>query len=94
MYISGFGMYATDMSSVGMADARKNLATVIERAQHEPVVIARRGRAQAVVVSPEHFEAMRDALEEVEDARAFDEAMLEEGDNLPWEQAKADLGWE
>lgn len=87
-------MYATGMSNVGVADARKNLAAVIERAQHEPVVIARRGRAQAVVVSPEHFEAMRDALEEVEDARAFDEAMLEEGENLPWEQAKADLGWE
>lgn len=87
-------MYATGMSNVGVADARKNLADVIERAQHEPVVIARRGRAQAVVVSPEHFEAMRDALEEVEDARAFDEAMLEEGENLPWEQAKADLGWE
>lgn len=87
-------MYTPQMASVGMADARKNLASVIERAQDEPVVIARRGRAQAVVVSPDHFEAMRDALEEAEDGRAFDDAMLEEGENLPWEQAKADLGWE
>nr|WP_291839282.1 type II toxin-antitoxin system prevent-host-death family antitoxin [Candidatus Microthrix sp.] len=57
------------MSNVGVAEARKNLASVIERAQREPVVIARRGRAQAVVVSPEHFDAMREALEEIEDAR-------------------------
>ena len=78
------------MPNFGMADARRNFASVIERAQHEPVVIARRGRAQAVVVSPEHFEAMRDALEEIEDERAFDEAMLEEGDNLPWDRVKAD----
>ena len=87
-------MYALGMSNVGVAEARKNLASVIERAQREPVVIARRGRAQAVVVSPEHFEVMRDALEQIEDAGAFDEAMAEEGENLPWEQAKSDLGWE
>ena len=59
-------MYALGMSNVGVAEARKNLASVIERAQREPVVIARRGRAQAVVVSPEHFDAMREALEEIE----------------------------
>ncbi|MFZ1437615.1 MAG: type II toxin-antitoxin system Phd/YefM family antitoxin [Candidatus Microthrix subdominans] len=82
------------MSNVGVAEARRNLASVIRRAQREPVVIARRGRAQAVVVSPEHFEVMRDALEQIEDAGAFDEAMAEEGENLPWEQAKSDLGWE
>ena len=58
-------MYALGMSNVGVAEARKNLASVIERAQREPVVIARRGRAQAVVVSPEHFDAMREALEEI-----------------------------
>ena len=68
-------MYALGMSNVGVAEARKNLASVIERAQREPVVIARRGRAQAVVVSPEHFDAMREALEEIEDARACGDAM-------------------
>lgn len=33
------------------------------------------------------------ALEELEDLRAFDEAMAEEGENIPWDQVKADLGW-
>ena len=35
-----------------------------------------------------------DARENAEDIRAFDAAMAEEGDNIPWSQAKADLGWE
>lgn len=33
------------------------------------------------------------ALEEVEDIAAFDAAMAEEGENIPWVQVKADLGW-
>jgi hypothetical protein len=34
------------------------------------------------------------ALEDAEDVDAFDAAMAEAGANIPWEQAKADLGWE
>jgi len=33
------------------------------------------------------------ALEDSEDIAAFDEAMAEEGDNIPWDIVKADLGW-
>lgn len=81
------------MSTIGVAEARKNFADLIERAQQEPVIIERRGQAQAVVVSPAEFERMRDALDELEDVAAFDAAMSEEGESLPWEQVKADLGW-
>ena len=34
------------------------------------------------------------SVEEVQDIAAFDEAMAEEGPNIPWEQVKADLGWQ
>ena len=34
------------------------------------------------------------ALEEVEDIAVFDEAIAEDGPNIPWEQVKADLGWD
>lgn len=34
-----------------------------------------------------------DAFEEAEDVAAFDAAMAEGGDSIPWEQIKADLGW-
>jgi antitoxin Phd len=32
-------------------------------------------------------------LAAVEDGAAFDAAMAEEGQNVPWEQVKSDLGW-
>jgi PHD/YefM family antitoxin component YafN of YafNO toxin-antitoxin module len=48
----------------------------------------------AVVISPSRYEQLLEALEEQEDEQAFDQALAEEGDNIPWEQVKADLGWQ
>ena len=81
------------MSSLSVADARKHLSSVISRAETEAVFIERRGKRAAVVVSPLQYERMMEALEDVEDVAAFDEAMAEEGPNIPWAQVKADLGW-
>ncbi|MHA7175765.1 type II toxin-antitoxin system Phd/YefM family antitoxin [Arthrobacter sp. Sr24] len=81
------------MSIVSVAEARTHFSDVIDRAKTEAVFIERRGQRAAVVVSPEHYERMLEALEEAEDVAAFDEAMAEEGPNIPWAQVKADLGW-
>ena len=81
------------MSNINVADARKQLSGVIARAQNEAVFIERRGQRAAVVVSPERYERMLAALEDAEDIAAFDDAMAEEGPNVPWAQVKADLGW-
>ena len=81
------------MSNISVADARKQLSDVIARAQKEAVFIERRGQRAAVVVSPERYERMLAALEDAEDIAAFDDAMAEEGPNVPWAQVKADLGW-
>jgi antitoxin Phd len=80
-------------STMSVADARNNLAQAIERSGAGPVFIERRGRRAAVLISPEEYERMLDALEEREDIESFDEAMAEEGPNIPWAQVKADLGW-
>jgi antitoxin Phd len=87
-------MYNHAMSSVSVADARSHLSDVIARSQQEAVFIERRGQRAAVMVSPERYERMLEALEDAEDAAAFDEAMAEEGGNIPWDQVKKDLGWE
>ena len=87
-------MYNLNMSSFSVADARNNLSDVIDQSQDEAVFIERRGKLAAVVVSPEQYARMIDAVEEQEDVSAFDEAMAEEGPNIPWVQAKADLGWQ
>lgn len=81
------------MSIVSVADARKHLSEVISRSRSEAVFIERRGQRAAVVVSPEQYERMLEALEDAEDVAAFDEAMAEEGPNIPWAQVKSDLGW-
>lgn len=81
------------MSKISVTDARGRLPEVIEQARSEAVFLERRGKLEAVIVSPEQYELMMDALEEAEDVAAFDEAMAEEGDSIPWPQVKADLGW-
>lgn len=81
------------MSIVSVADARKHFSDIIARSQTEAVFIERRGQRAAVVISPEHYERMLAAFEDAEDIAAFDDAMAEEGPNIPWDEVKADLGW-
>lgn len=81
------------MVHISVSDARANLPKVIERAATEAIHLQRRGRPAAVVVSPERYEELLDALEELEDIAAYDAAQQEGGDNIPWEQVRVDLGW-
>ena len=76
-----------------MSAARDRLPEAVELARSEAVVLERYGHPAAVLVSPERYDELMSALEEVEDVAAFDAAMAEEGPNIPWEQVKADLGW-
>ncbi len=76
-----------------VSEAREKLAEVVETAQSEAVVLERYGQTAAVVVSMERYEELLDAFEEAGDVVAFDAAMAEGGESLPWEQVKADLGW-
>jgi antitoxin Phd len=82
------------MATMNMSAARDNLPDAVELARTEAVFLERYGRRAAVLVSPERYDQMMAALEDVEDVAAFDAAMAEEGTNIPWEQVKADLGWE
>lgn len=82
------------MATINISAARESLPDAVELARSEAVFLERYGRRAAVLVSPERYEKLLSALEDVEDVAAFDAAMEEEGPNIPWEQAKADLGWE
>jgi antitoxin Phd len=87
-------MYTLKMSTISVTDARSRLPELIERAQGEAVFLERRGKLEAVVISPEQYSRMMDALEDAADVEAFDTAMSDEGENIPWAQVKKDLGWE
>jgi antitoxin Phd len=81
------------MTTMSVSEARARLAEVIDAAQSEEVVLERYGQPAAVLLSPGRYEQLLDAWEEAEDVAAFDAAMAEEGDNIPWDQVRADLGW-
>lgn len=92
MYNLDVILYDVDVVKIAVSEAREKLSDAIERARTEPVVLERYGRAAAVLISPEHYEQLVEALEELDDVAAFDASMAEEGDNIPWDEVKADLG--
>jgi len=94
LYETSVESYNKCMATMNISTARDNLPDAVELARTEAVFLERYGRPAAVLVSPERYERLLAALEEAEDIAAFDAAMEEEGPNIPWEQAKADLGWE
>ena len=60
--------------------------------EHEkPLWITRDGVDVAVVISPELFEELVSAQEELEDIAAVDKAMKEKSPGIPWEQVKKRL---
>ena len=81
------------MATMKMSEARDNLPEAVDRARSEPVILERYGRPAAVMVSPERYEQLMEALEDAEDVAASDEAMAEDGANIPWDEVKRDLGW-
>jgi antitoxin Phd len=81
------------MATMNISAARNHLPEAVETARTEAVFLERYGRPAGVLLSPERYEQLLLAWEDVEDIAAFDAAMAEEGPNIPWEQVKADLGW-
>jgi antitoxin Phd len=82
------------MARMAVSEAREKLSEAVELSQSQSVFLERYGQPAAVLISPARYAELMDALEDAEDIAAFDEAMAEEGDNIPWAQVKVDLGWE
>ena len=93
MYGTAGKLYDSGMATMNISDARDHLPAAMETARTEAVFVQRHGRPAGVLVSPERYEQLLTAWEDAEDIAAFDAAMAEEGDNIPWAQVKADLGW-
>jgi len=93
MYNIAAFLYHLAMNTVDVSTARTNLAKILEDSRQEDVLIERYGKPAGVLISPERHQELLNAIEELEDIRAFDATMEEEGENIPWEQVKSDLGW-
>lgn len=81
------------MERINASQAREDLADLLNRVAYagERVVLHRRGKNVAALVSMEDLE-MLEAMEERQDNLAADAALAEGGQPLPWERVKADLG--
>jgi antitoxin Phd len=77
------------MATISVSEARERLSEVIDISRSEAVTLERYGRPAAVLVSPERYEQFLEAIGNSEDVAAFDAAMAEEGDNIPWDQVKS-----
>ena len=85
-------LYNIRVATIAISEARERLSEAVEIAGGEAVFLERYGKPAAVLLSPERYEELMEVFE-TEDIAAFDAAMAEEGDNIPWEQVKVDLGW-
>lgn len=83
------------MTEMAVSEAREHLADLIDGARRsgEPVYVTRRGRRVAVILDPDVYERLLDDAEDALD-RAELHAARAEGDYIPWDAVKADLGLE
>ena len=79
------------MKSYALSDARRDLPTLVDKSAKEPILITRHGDDAAVMISPSLYEEMIEAMEELEDIAAVDEAVLDKSPGIPWEQVQKDL---
>jgi prevent-host-death family protein len=91
MYISKLFLYIIAMKELSVTEAREQFPALLNQAAKKPVWITRHGVDVAVVISPELFETLVEAQEELEDIAAVDEAMLDKSPGIPWEQVQKDL---
>ena len=80
------------MNSIPVSQARDELSDLIDTLRTGPVEIRRHGKPVAIMLSPEHHKRLEEAYEELEDIRAYDEAMADDSPLIPWEEVKRDLG--
>jgi prevent-host-death family protein len=91
LYISKVFLYIIAMKQLSVTEAREQFPALLNQAAKKPVWITRHGVDVAVVISPELFEELVSAQEELEDIAAVDEAMLDKSPGIPWEQVQKDL---
>jgi prevent-host-death family protein len=91
LYISKLFLYIVAMKELSVTEAREQFPALLNQAAKKPVWITRHGVDVAVVISPELFETLVEAQEELEDIAAVDKAMLDKRPGIPWEQVQRDL---
>jgi len=80
------------MKEYPVSQAREDLPSLIDKTKREPIMITRHNKAEAVLISVAQYEEFLDAVEELADIAAAEEALRDPGPSIPWEKVKKDLG--
>lgn len=80
------------MTTIPLSEARRELPSLIDQAQTQPITISRHGTPAAVVLSPSRYEELLSALEDLEDLALIETSLKDPSPSIPWEQVKKELG--
>jgi len=69
--------------------ATRAKARAAKKSRH--FLVDEKGKCTAVLLPIQEYETLLEAVEDLEDLRAADEARAEGGEPIPWEQVKAEL---
>lgn len=80
-------------TTISTAEARKNFADIVNGVAYgkEPVILTRRGRKIAALISIEELELLR-TIEDLVDIENARKALAEPGDNIPAQEIWKELG--
>ena len=80
------------MASYSITQFRSHLSEALEASALEAVFIQSHKKLQGVLISPEMYEQLLSAYEELEDVRAIEESRTDDSPNIPWEEVKREWG--
>lgn len=80
------------MTAFPLSQARRELPSLIDRAQTEAIMISRHGIPAAVVLSPSRYEELLTALEDLQDLALIEASLSDTSPSIPWELVKSELG--
>lgn len=80
-------------TTISTADARKNFADIVNKVAYgaEPIILTRRGREIAALVSMRELELLRQ-IEDRMDIEDAEKALAEPGEKIPAEEVWKELG--
>jgi antitoxin Phd len=80
---------------IPISDLRARQNEILARLGQGPVVLTQHGRAAAVLISPETWNNLMEALEDLQDAiegaQAYEEWKRDPSTGRPWEEIRAEL---
>ena len=81
------------MSTLSVSEVRENFSQAIATSALEAVFVEKHGQTAAVIISPERYQQLMDALEEIEDATAVAAVRAEVGPYKSAAEVFKELGY-